>query len=131
MTAKWPSWAPNTEYYALSFAGILTSVFPSSYFCRAYKYFNGQVYIPIIERAVPNTTEKYPLVVFSHGLGCTRSSYSRICYEIASHGFMVVAVEHRYELSLKLVKIFGVLCNRIHNHNIFQKFTKEHFNVVP
>ena len=27
--------------------------------------------------------------------GCSRSTYSRVCYDLASHGFVVAAVEHR------------------------------------
>lgn len=38
---------------------------------------------------------KFPLIMFSHGLGGTRSCYSSICGEFASHGFIVAAVEHR------------------------------------
>ncbi|KAF2156448.1 hypothetical protein K461DRAFT_310905 [Myriangium duriaei CBS 260.36] len=38
---------------------------------------------------------KYPLIVFSHGLGGTASMYSSICGELASYGNVVCAVEHR------------------------------------
>lgn len=38
---------------------------------------------------------KFPLILFSHGLGGTRSCYSSVCGEFASHGFICVAVEHR------------------------------------
>ena len=37
----------------------------------------------------------FPLVIFSHGLGGSRLCYSTICGELASFGFIVVAVEHR------------------------------------
>lgn len=37
----------------------------------------------------------FPLILFSHGLGGTRTAYSSICGEFASHGFIVCAVEHR------------------------------------
>ncbi|KAI5241389.1 hypothetical protein E4T47_06802 [Aureobasidium subglaciale] len=38
---------------------------------------------------------KFPLMIFSHGLGGTRSAYSSVCGEFASYGFVVIAVEHR------------------------------------
>ncbi|GAA6031868.1 hypothetical protein JCM8097_003310 [Rhodosporidiobolus ruineniae] len=39
--------------------------------------------------------QTFPLVVFSHGLSGTRTTYSQWCGEIASHGYIVAAVEHR------------------------------------
>ncbi|TLD38795.1 platelet-activating factor acetylhydrolase isoform II-domain-containing protein [Venturia nashicola] len=38
---------------------------------------------------------KFPLLIFSHGLGGTRSTYSSVCGEFASYGFVVCAIEHR------------------------------------
>ncbi|GAB7349613.1 hypothetical protein MBLNU459_g0298t1 [Dothideomycetes sp. NU459] len=37
----------------------------------------------------------FPLLMFSHGLGGTRTAYSSVCGEFASHGFVVFALEHR------------------------------------
>ena len=37
----------------------------------------------------------FPLLLFSHGLGGTRTAYSTVCGEFASHGFIVCAIEHR------------------------------------
>ncbi|KAJ8108489.1 hypothetical protein OPT61_g8139 [Boeremia exigua] len=37
----------------------------------------------------------FPLLMFSHGLGGTRTAYSSLCSEFASYGFVVCAVEHR------------------------------------
>ncbi|GAA5896356.1 uncharacterized protein JCM6883_006878 [Sporobolomyces salmoneus] len=39
--------------------------------------------------------EKFPVVVFSHGLSGNRTTYSQYCGELASRGYVVVAVEHR------------------------------------
>ncbi|PVU96825.1 hypothetical protein BB561_000930 [Smittium simulii] len=44
---------------------------------------------------VNNTTHKFPVAIFSHGLAGNRSTYSAICRELASHGFIIIAIEHR------------------------------------
>lgn len=37
----------------------------------------------------------FPLILFSHGLGGTRTMYSSVCGEFASYGFVLCAIEHR------------------------------------
>ncbi|KAF6365070.1 phospholipase A2 group VII [Rhinolophus ferrumequinum] len=84
-------WIPNKEYFfGLSkFLGtgwlkgkILHSLF-------------GSMTIPISWNSPLRTGEKYPLIVFSHGLGAFRTIYSAIGMDLASHGFIVAVVEHR------------------------------------
>ncbi|KAH9863647.1 hypothetical protein J1614_009579 [Plenodomus biglobosus] len=43
----------------------------------------------------PNETRKWPVMIFSHGLGGSRNAYSHICGSLASHGIVVVAPDHR------------------------------------
>eukprot|EP00298_Acanthocystis_sp_HF-20_P013395 c20330_g1_i1.p1 GENE.c20330_g1_i1~~c20330_g1_i1.p1 ORF type:complete len:475 (+),score=214.14 c20330_g1_i1:40-1464(+) len=43
----------------------------------------------------PPTNRGFPVIIFSHGLfGCS-TTYSSLCAELASHGFFVVAIEHK------------------------------------
>ncbi len=37
----------------------------------------------------------FPLLMFSHGMGGSRTTYSTICGEFASYRFVVCAIEHR------------------------------------
>lgn len=38
---------------------------------------------------------QFPVIFFTHGLAGNRLSYSQFCGEIASHGIVVAAIEHR------------------------------------
>lgn len=38
---------------------------------------------------------RWPVMVFSHGLGGSRNAYSHICGSLASHGMIVIAPDHR------------------------------------
>ncbi|KAB8339226.1 hypothetical protein FH972_022160 [Carpinus fangiana] len=45
--------------------------------------------------ATTDSSSRWPLMIFSHGLAGQRTSYSHICSCMASHGMVVVAPEHR------------------------------------
>ncbi|NXW94865.1 PAFA acetylhydrolase, partial [Alopecoenas beccarii] len=107
------AWIPDKEYYQ----GL--SDFLNMYRVvgeRLFQYYVGSVTCPAKSNAAFKPGEKYPLLVFSHGLGAFRviqivmyacvlpecgfdcgTIYSAICIEMASQGFIVAAVEHRDE----------------------------------
>ncbi|KAI3399982.1 hypothetical protein diail_5138 [Diaporthe ilicicola] len=47
------------------------------------------------EKLFDDLRPRFAVVVFSHGLGGSRTMYSTVCGDLASHGFVVVAMEHR------------------------------------
>jgi predicted dienelactone hydrolase len=60
-------------------------------------YFSGEPAAKNSSLAASAGDNTFPVVVYSHGLGSNRASYSIVCYELASRGFVVAAIEHRYE----------------------------------
>lgn len=49
------------------------------------------------EKLLDNEYElpRFPVIVFSHGMASSRTSYTQWCGELASRGYIVAAVEHR------------------------------------
>jgi len=92
--ARWPSWAPRGEFLFIDQVAYIAPVMHLG--CTyIWKLLNGKVYCPILRNAPLSPEKKWPVIVFSHGMGCTRFAYSRMCTDLASHGFVVAAVEHR------------------------------------
>lgn len=72
-----------------SLAGLF-SLFPQTlYYVEIPVHSNAHMLEP------PTETKRWPVMLFSHGLGGSRNAYSHICGSLASHGIVVVAPEHR------------------------------------
>ena len=106
MLYRWPSWAPKGEYLHVEKMKFISPFVPKLGFPALFRIVNGTVYVPIIHNALPVPGKSWPLIVFSHGMGCARFTYSQICYDLASHGYIVAAPEHRYTQNDYLI-LFG------------------------
>jgi len=97
LVKKWPSWV-NPMDIRLIDAARSVDYFLSWAFSPivnlGWDLLANNPRIPVIHQAQA-LQKRFPLVVFSHGLGCNRYSYSKICYDLCSEGFFVAAVEHR------------------------------------
>lgn len=90
--------------------GALARVFVPAIITLARSYLQARVGLPLMEPShvasdigmgandsdkKQMTTKSFPVVVFCHGLAGNRLAYSQFCSELASHGFVVAAIEHR------------------------------------
>jgi len=91
---KWPSWAPREEFQFQTEAALVGPLMHLGV-VQVWKYLHGDVHCPILKNVTISRERKWPVIVFSAGLGTSRFAYSRICTDLASHGFVVVAIEHR------------------------------------
>ena len=55
-----------------------------------------------VNNSLKTSNELYPLVIFSHGLGGCRMQNTIQMEELASHGFVVLAVDHPYDANITL-----------------------------
>ncbi|XP_075836786.1 platelet-activating factor acetylhydrolase [Microtus pennsylvanicus] len=84
-------WIPNKEY----FFGLSKFLGTPHFIGKFLNFLYGSMKTPASWNSPLKTGEKYPLIVFSHGLGGFRTIYSAIGIGLASYGFIVAAVEHR------------------------------------
>ena len=90
---KWIPWIDHPAY-TRGFAYILGIYY---FILRLYIWLvSGTSYVPAVWAApLSKAQQKFPVVVFSHGLGACKFFYSGTYAELASHGFVVAALEHR------------------------------------
>jgi len=101
MVSSWPSWVNDSEFGLLGPVKLLNTTAPDAFapvFSLGWSVLADNLRIPTVHQAqlapAPGAGA-WPIVVFSHGMGCNRFAYSKICYDLASEGVVVVAVEHR------------------------------------
>ena len=72
----------------------------------------GEVYVPVLWQApVIEGQGSFPVIIFTHGLGGNRTTYSTMCTDLASQGFIVAAIEHRYQTQPHCTYFPKVHCN--------------------
>jgi platelet-activating factor acetylhydrolase len=90
--AKWLSHPHYIEAYS-KFMVLNDEDFLSSPYDPNHNPLTQAAYgAPLIK---PSSIDKLPVIVFSHGLGGCRMVYSTTCIDVASHGLLVAAVEHK------------------------------------
>lgn len=92
--SKWVPWIPDEGYLS----GISKVLKLWLFVVRLVIWFmSGKLYIPVVHGAKIKTDSPLKCIILSHGLGGNRFLYASSCIELASHGFLVVALEHRDE----------------------------------
>lgn len=93
-------WIQSPQKEIVSAYGRFLGASPT--LASVFSYFSQLIYyvrIPAIRNAKllqpPQSSHKWPVMVFSHGLGGMRNSYSHICGSLASYGMVVYAMDHR------------------------------------
>jgi platelet-activating factor acetylhydrolase len=101
-----PVWVPRREYLD----GLAAYKKMSRHQLHfAFDWFVGDYRIPANWHAVPIASKDLPILVFSHGLSACRHFYSTFCTAIASHGYVVAAIEHRSINNCVLSSLFDIL----------------------
>lgn len=72
-----------------AFAGVFSLLPQLLYYISMPVHQNADILDP------PMKSQRWPVMIFSHGLGGSRNAYSHICGSLASHGVVVVAPDHR------------------------------------
>jgi len=98
MLKRWPSWVNDSEFIIKGIMDPIENLCSWAFkplFAMGWEVLAKNPRIPVIHQAQLAKGQKFPMVVFSHGMGCNRYAYSKVCYDLCSEGFFVAAVEHR------------------------------------
>lgn len=94
LVSKWIPWLPDDSYLL----GISKVLKLWLFIVRLVIWLmSGKIRVPTFYGAKVKTDCKLKCIILSHGLGGNRFLYSTTCIELASHGFLVAALEHRDE----------------------------------
>lgn len=109
---KWTRWLPEPEY-ATAYLSFKYSRQLPAFLGQMFQWLAWDPYLPNIENGSllsrdegEGRLEKLPLIVFSHGNGGCRTTYSMVCSEMASKGYLVAAVEH-HDGSASIARALG------------------------
>lgn len=91
---KWPKWLPSLEYadgyMRFKFSRGLPLV------PNLFRWLVHDPCCPTVHNAdILESDKPLPIVVFSHGMGAMRTTYSTLLSDLASQGYFVAALEHR------------------------------------
>lgn len=94
LNAKQARWIPSPPYYA-SYGNFIGMPWIVSQLIT--RYLASSARIPAYEglELLKDQFSTLPLIIMSHGLGAFRTTYSAVCTQLASHGHLVAAIEHR------------------------------------
>lgn len=67
----------------------------ASYLPQHFYYINLRAHRNAKLLEAPTSNGRWPVTFFSHGLAGSRNAYSYICGDLASHGMIVIAMDHR------------------------------------
>lgn len=92
-SANWQKWLPSLNYADGYLRFKLSRGIPL--LARFFRFLLGDPLCPTAGQTVMKMDQPLPVVIFSHGLGAMRSTYSILLSELASNGHFVAAVEHK------------------------------------
>lgn len=84
---RWAKWFPLSPHYANGYLGFKYSRELPNFLGKVFEWLSHDPYCPVIQNgalAHPEAGQRFPMVVFSHGNGGCRTTYSMLCYEMAS-----------------------------------------------